>query len=56
MRDMPKVFDTDYILYDDNGMVKGIKDDAPDWAKQEFEEFMKDTDPEPDADGNVTLK
>lgn len=31
-----------------------IKDDAPDWAKEEFKEFFNLVDPEPDEDGVVT--
>lgn len=31
-----------------------IKDDAPEWAKKEFEEFFKSINPEPDEDGVVT--
>ena len=54
--EMAKVFDTDYIIYDDNGMVKGIEPYAPEWAKKEFAEFMGEIDPPPDENGNVTLK
>lgn len=31
-----------------------IRDDAPEWAKQEFEEYQKAVNPEPDADGVIT--
>jgi hypothetical protein len=31
-----------------------IKDDAPDWAKEEFKEFFQMVDPEPDEDGVIT--
>ena len=55
MRKMPKVFDTDYILHDNNGIVSGIKDDAPDWAKCEFNQFMKLVEAEPDKNGNVKV-
>jgi len=30
-----------------------IKDDAPDWAKQEFEEFFKKLNAGPDENGNM---
>ena len=30
-----------------------IKEDAPDWAKKEFEEFRKKTDSKPDENGIV---
>lgn len=30
-----------------------IREDAPDWAKKEFETFMKEADPDPNADGLV---
>jgi len=60
MQEMPKVFETDYIIYLDfeeaaanGGVAVKIKDDAPDWAKLEFEEFIKTIDPVPDDDGNV---
>lgn len=31
-----------------------IMDDAPTWAKREFEEFQKDVNPKPNEDGVVT--
>lgn len=31
-----------------------IKDDAPDWVKEEFAEFMKMVNPSPDDNGIVT--
>ena len=31
-----------------------IEDDAPEWAKKEFDEYMKSVNPEPDEDGIVT--
>ena len=31
-----------------------IKDDAPEWAKVEFEEYQKAVNPEQDADGVIT--
>lgn len=31
-----------------------IKDDAPDWVKEEFAEFMKMVNPSPDEDGKIT--
>lgn len=30
-----------------------IRDDAPDWAKKEFEEYYAKLHPEPDGDGFV---
>ena len=32
-----------------------IKDDAPEWAKQEFEEFFETINPTPDEDGVVIV-
>ena len=62
MRDMPKVFDTEYIIYlnfeeaaANGGVAVKIKDDAPEWVKQEFEEFLKGVNPSPDENGNITV-
>lgn len=30
-----------------------IKENAPDWAKQEFDEYQKAVNPKPDEDGNL---
>lgn len=47
----PKCFDYVYIGEDEQ---RHIKEDAPEWAKKEFEEFMKKVNPEPDEDGIIT--
>lgn len=31
-----------------------IKNDAPDWAKKEFEDFFKSVNPTPDENGVIT--
>ena len=32
-----------------------IRDDAPEWAKKEFEDFLKATDDTPDEDGKIHI-
>lgn len=44
----PKCLDYTYIGKDEQWL---IKDDAPDWAKQEFKDFMKSVNPVPDENG-----
>lgn len=48
---MPKFYELGYYYYDESGMK--IKPDAPEWAKKEYEEFMKMTAAEPDENGLV---
>ena len=44
----------DYWYLDGKTEKWKIKDDAPDWAKEEFESYMKSLDLEPDENGIVT--
>lgn len=37
----PKGFD-DYWIFDELNFMYQIKEDAPDWAKKEYEQFYKD--------------
>lgn len=36
----PKFMSTEYVYYDDDGLK--VKDTAPQWVKDEYEEFMKE--------------
>lgn len=36
----PKFMSTEWVYYDNTGLK--IKEDAPEWVKKEYEEFMKD--------------
>ena len=47
----PKGIEYHYIGEDEQWH---IKDDAPEWAKKEFEEFQKMLSEEPDENGIVT--
>lgn len=38
----PKFMKTEFVYYDDDGLR--IKDNAPEWVKNEYEEFMKSLD------------
>lgn len=49
--EIPKCLDYIYIGEDEQWH---IKDDAPDWAKQEFKDFMKFVNPTPDENGVIT--
>lgn len=44
-----------YWYIDEKAEQWRIKDDAPEWAKKEFEEYMKAVNPEPDDDGIITI-
>ena len=52
MREMPKGLNYWYI--DKKTERWQILDDAPEWAKQEFEEYQKAVNPDPDEDTIVT--
>lgn len=52
MRKMPKGMKYWYI--DKNTEQWKIKDDAPVWARREFEEFQKAINPEQNKEGIVT--
>lgn len=49
----PKYLDHDYAFIGDDEQWH-IKEDAPDWAKKEFDEFMRLASPEPDENGLIT--
>jgi FPC/CPF motif-containing protein YcgG len=40
MQSKPKGFD-DYWVFDEQNFMYRIKEDAPDWAKEEYEQFYK---------------
>lgn len=42
-----------YDYLDKESMTWKIKDDAPDWAKKEFKEFMEKVVPKPDKNGII---
>ena len=41
----------EYCYWDDKGCH--LKENVPEWAKNDYEEWFKE--PEPDEDGNITL-
>lgn len=43
-----------YWYIDEKTEKWNIRDDAPEWAKQEFHEFQKAVNPDPDKDGIIT--
>ena len=43
-----------YWYIDEKSEQWRIMDDAPTWAKQEFEEFQENVNPKPNEDGVVT--
>lgn len=38
----PKFMQTEYVYYDDDGLK--IKDDSPQWVKDEYNAFMNELD------------
>lgn len=42
-----------YDYLDKESMTRKIKDDAPDWAKKEFKEFMEKVNSKPDKKGII---
>jgi hypothetical protein len=58
MHDMmgePKVISEGYAYIDDKTEKWCLKEDAPDWAKREFEEFFGAINAEPDDNDIVTM-
>nr|WP_285948118.1 hypothetical protein [Bacteroides intestinalis] len=55
MLEEPRFIQKGYEYFDDNTGKWCIKEDAPEWAKKEFQEFYNHIDPEPDDDGIVTI-
>lgn len=50
----PRFIREGYRYFDKKEMTWKIKDDAPAWAKAEFDEFMKLMNPVPDENGIIT--
>ncbi len=50
----PKCISEGYAYIDSETEEWCIKDDAPDWAKKEFEEFFQAVNPKPDDNNIVT--
>lgn len=55
MLEQPRCFVEGYVYIDPETEKWRIKEDAPDWAKTEFEEFQKNVNPLPDENGMVTV-
>ena len=50
----PRFMTERYAYIDEKTEQWKLKDDAPDWAKQEFDEFFQKVNPKPDENGIVT--
>lgn len=48
---LPKFVEQGFDDYDETGII--LKPNAPEWAKKEYEEFMKLTAAEPDENGLI---
>lgn len=48
----PKAIDEGYMFFDCGHWC--IKDDSPDWAKKEYEDFCRKLNPVPDENGIIT--
>lgn len=55
MLEKPRCFEEGYVYLDVEKEEWRIKDDAPDWAKEEFEEFQRAINPSPNEDGLVVI-
>lgn len=51
--EMPRFIEENWDYIDENEKLC-IKENAPDWAKKEYEEFMKKINKVPDENGIVT--
>ena len=51
----PKCIRDGYVFVDEETEEWRIKDNAPDWAKKEFKEFLLTIRISPDDDGIVTV-
>ena len=49
----PECMKQGYVYVGDDG-ERRIKEDAPDWAKEEFKEFLRKVNPKPDKKGIIT--
>ena len=54
MLEKPKFMEENYHYFDENEKLQ-IKEDAPKWAKKEYEEFIERLYPKADEDGIATL-
>ncbi len=54
---MPKFEEEGYDYYEDSYLgedgKRHLRDDAPEWAKKEFEDYYAKLHPEPDEDGII---
>lgn len=50
----PRCFQEGYVFINEQEQW-AIKEDAPEWAKKEFKEFMKKVNPTEDENGVVTV-
>lgn len=53
MLEIPRFLEEGYMYFDEKNEKYGIKEEAPEWAKKEFEEYMKLTHPVPDENGII---
>ena len=53
MKDLPKVFDSEFVRFDTTKMRMVLIENAPEWAIQEYNEFWAKHDQPPNEDGNV---
>jgi len=55
--EMPKFEEEGYDYYEDSYFgedgKRHLRDDAPEWAKKEFEDYYAKLHPEPDEDGII---
>lgn len=51
MLEMPRFIEEEYHYYDDEGIH--LKDDAPEWAKEEYQEYLKNINPTADENGKI---
>lgn len=49
---MPKFIEEGYHYRDELGMIR-VKPDAPEWAKKDYEEYIKKLHPVPDENGLI---
>ena len=49
---LPKFIEKGWSYKDENNNIC-IKEKAPDWAKEEYKEFLKKINPEPDENGFI---
>lgn len=54
MMEEPRIISEGYAYIDDEKEKWCLKEDAPDWARKEFEEFFGAIDAEPDDNDIVT--